>query len=104
MNTLLKFRKSSLGQHLLVGAGVAFLILNVLLIVTGASYTAWVLWPLSTVTLGGALGGIVFYLSAPLLLKGGWKKTTTLLVCSVLYVLFFWLSLVAALDITGHWD
>lgn len=98
------FQRASLGKHLLYGAGSAFLLLNLLLLIGGFKYGTWVLWPVSTVTVAGGVAAIIFYLWLPLLKKGGWNKFMIFLLFSLLYFVFFWLSLVAALDFTGHWN
>lgn len=89
------------------GAAIAFAILAtwlMLLIAKGEDFGLWVALPFSTVTLGGAGGGIFFSLVEQLWKTSGWKKVLAILISVAVYLASFWLSLVFALSLTGDWN
>lgn len=89
------------------GAAIAFALLAtwvMLLIAKGEDFGLWVALPFSTVTLGGAGGGIFFSLVEQLWQTSGWRKVFSRILCLVVYFVIFWLSLVFALSLTGDWN
>lgn len=97
----------SLGKRALQGAGIAFPLILFFIILLGGKdldYGLWVFLPMITVSAGGAFGGIIYYLMDHLRYQGGWKKTLANLFCLLVFIILLWLSLIAALSVTGHWD
>ncbi|KAA6434516.1 hypothetical protein FOE74_10030 [Rufibacter glacialis] len=92
----------------LMGAGLAFLLVSFFVLLLGSgdsSYGAWVFLPMATVSLGGAMGGVLLsYLMGLLQNQRVWQTRIGLFAGSLLYLVLLWLSLVAALSVTGHWD
>jgi hypothetical protein len=96
---------TSLGKRAGQGAGIA-LLLVVIFLFSGEDiiYGVWVFLPMITVAVGGAFGGICYYLMDHLRYQGGWKKVLANSSCLLVYIISLWLSLIAALNVTGHWD
>lgn len=99
-----------IGIRALQGAALAFALISLLLIVIyftskgDAGFGNWVLIPLFTVTVGGAFGGIFYYLMDHVRYHGGWKKIFANILSVLAYIVSLYLSLIIALNITGHWD
>jgi hypothetical protein len=97
----------SLGKRAGQGAGIALVLVVIFLLMLSVGdidYGVWVFLPMITVSVGGALGGIFYYLMDPLRYQGDWKKALANICCILVYFMLLWLSLVAALGVTGHWD
>jgi len=104
----------SLGKRALQGAGIALvlaIIFQLFLLLIGGLLVGktfwqgvWEFFPLVTVTVGGALGGIVYYLMVQVWYPGGWKKVVATIFSALVYIVLLWLSLVAGFSATGHWD
>jgi hypothetical protein len=105
---------SSLGKRTFQGAAIALVLTIIFLsimfpiggVLTGKNFWqgVWEFFPLVTVTFGGALGGMVYYLMVHVWRPGGWKKVLATIFSALLYVVLLWLSLVAGFSATGHWD
>ena len=61
-------------------------------------------FPMITISLGGACGGIFYSLMEPLRNQGGWYKIAANILCFVLFIVALWLSAVAGLATTGDWN
>ncbi|AKD05861.1 hypothetical protein PKOR_20390 [Pontibacter korlensis] len=89
----------------MTGAGIALVLLAIFLSGGGDfNLGYWVLLPITTVSVGGALGGIIYSLMDHLRNQGRWKVAVANSLSLLLYIVSVWLSLVAALNVTGHWD
>jgi hypothetical protein len=89
------------------GAAIAFALLAtwvMLLIAKGEDFGLWVALPFTTVTLGGAGGGVFFSLVEQLWQTSGWSKVFAITLSIAVYLTIFWLSLVFALSLRGDWD
>jgi hypothetical protein len=64
----------------------------------------WILWPISFVTAAGAAGGVLFYLLEPIKNRSMFLKVSLNIFCCIAFFFMGWISLVAALAITGHWN
>lgn len=68
----------SLGQRVLQGAGIAFALIVVFLLIGGETNPnapkMWWLLVIFMVPLAGGIGGIFYYLMDHLRYRGGWKK------------------------------
>ena len=107
MMTQKEVHPRTLGKRAWQGATIALLLVTIFIVQLGAmdvDYGAWVFLPLLTVTVGGALGGAFYYLLEPVRAGSNWKKWLVNTGCSLVYILILWLSLIAALSVTGHWD
>ena len=104
----------SLGKRALQGAGIAAVLVILFLaiifsvggVLNGKNFwqSIWEFFPLVTATVGGALGGVIYYLVVKAWYPGGWKKILATVVCILVYVLLVWLSLIAGFSATGQWD
>jgi hypothetical protein len=89
----------------LQGAGIALVLLMIfLLLPKNIVYGSWVLWPMLTVAIGGACGGIFYHLTGFLRSQGGWIKVAVIILCVLVYIVGLWLSLVYGLSVVGLWD
>jgi hypothetical protein len=96
----------SLGFRVLQGAGIAFTLLSILILITAGKdfKMQWLPLPLIFVTLAGAGGGVLYYLLDPFRVEGGWKKVVTNIICFLVSFVACYLSLVLALAQIGLWD
>jgi hypothetical protein len=92
-----------LWKRALIGAVIALVLVNIYVAGFG-KYGAWIFWPISTVTVGGACGGIFYHLMDYVRQYGGWKKAAANILSVLVYILGLWLSLVAGLSQVGYWD
>jgi hypothetical protein len=105
---------NSFGKRALQGASIAAVLVIVFLsfifpiggVLNGKNFwqSLWQFFPLVTVTVGGALGGMFYYLIVKAWYPGGWKKIVATVLGILVYVLLLWLSLVAGFSATGLWD
>jgi len=94
----------SLGKRGLQGAALAFLLVMILILTGPGLDGEWILVPISLVTIGGACGGVFFYLANHLRQQRGWSKIWVNLVCFFVYGVGLYLSLIYALSLVGLWD
>ena len=105
---------NSLGKRALQGASIAVVLVIVFLsiifpiggVLNGKNFwqSVWEFFPLVTGTVGGALGGMIYYLIVKAWYPGGWKKILATILSILVYVLLLWLSLIAGFSATGQWD
>ena len=98
----------------LLGAAIALVVVTVFLVIIfftgeimpGKSFgqILWELLPVLTTMVGGAAGGIFYFLLMHVLKPKGRLKILTIIFSVVVYAVILWLSLVAGLSVTGHWD
>lgn len=98
---------ASLGNRMLVGAGIALLI--ILAFVLGVNEPRpewgkfWMLRPLIITPLAGSMGGAFFYSMNRLLPLSGWKKVLAVVVSILGYLFALWIGIILGLDGT-LWD
>src|ERR1700750_2964443 len=86
----------------LQGAGIALVLLMLFILFTnGLATGSRLLWPLATVAVGGACGGIFFHLTGFLRSQGGWIRVAVIVLCVLVYIVGLWLSLVYGLSVIG---
>ncbi len=108
MTTEMKSRQNALSvplskrvwQGVLLGLGLA----TVFFVFFGVVSGEWILMPLITVTISGAIGGVFYFIFDQLGPAKGWLKILFRILGMLFYVGILWLSLVLAYSITGHWD
>ena len=101
------FLSKTLLQRALQGATIAFvLIVTLIIAVSGKDpdYELWMLVPISTVSFGGACGGVFFFVMELLRINYRWKKFWVTALSVLVYIVGLYLSLVLGLAFTGHWD
>lgn len=105
----------SIGKRALQGAGIASILaisfLLFVLLFGGVLVEkkefwegVWEFFPLVTVTVGGALGGIVYHVMVQVWYPTGWKKIVATIFSVLVYTGLLWLSLIAGFSATGKWD
>ena len=94
----------SLGQRILQGALLGLGLATVFFIFFGIASGEWILMPLVTVGISGAIGGVFFFIFDQLGPEKGWLKVVFRILGFAFYAGILWLSLVLAYSITGHWD
>lgn len=87
-------------QGTLLGLGLA----TVFFVFFGLASGEWILMPLVTVSISGAIGGVFFFIFDQLGPEKGWLKVIFRILGFAFYAGILWLSLVLAYSITGHWD
>jgi len=88
----------------LQGAAVAIILLFILvLLVSQGQLESWVLAPLATVMIGGALAGAVFHLIDPLHYEGS-KRFAAITFCIIFFLAATYFSLIPGLAMVGLWD
>lgn len=98
---------ASWGKRALQGAGIAFVLIALLLLAAGEPNPAWpkfwMIRPLLIVPAAGAVGGLFFYFMDGLRYQGGWKKILAHIISLLVYLVGLWLGTVLGLDGT-MWD
>ena len=95
----------SICKGALAGAGIALVLLLIfMLALEDTAYGVWVFIPMTTVTAGGALGGIYCCFMDHLRAEGSWARAYANITSTLFYILLLWLSLIAGLHATGHWN
>ena len=105
---------NSLGKRALQGAGIALVLVIVFLsiifsigsVLNGKNFwqRIWEFFPLVTGTVGGALGGMIYYVIVQAWYSAKWQKTLATILSTLIYFVILWLSLVAGFSATGLWD
>ena len=97
----------SLGKRMLLGAGIALILISIFLLPIKDPKpewgTLWMIKPLIMVPLAGALGGVFYYFMDHLRYQGGWKKIFAILLGMIGYIIALWLGTVLGLNGT-LWD
>lgn len=99
-----------LGKRMAQGAGIAFVLL--VLFFTVVFFTSKnsiglgnkIFVPIMSVTVGGACGGLFYYLMGYVRMYGGWKKVFANITSLLVYIIGLWLSLVYGLSLIGLWN
>ena len=87
-------------QGTLLGLGLS----TVFFVFFGITRGEWLLMPLVTVGISGAIGGVFYFIFDQLGPAKGWPKVVFQILGIAFYIGILWLSLVLAYSITGHWD
>jgi len=92
---------SALGKRMLIGGGIALLVISVFLLGVNHPNPAWgKLWmirPLIITPLAGAMGGLFFYFMDKVLNQSGWKRVVTLILGVIGYIIALWMGTVLGL-------
>jgi hypothetical protein len=91
-----------LGKRMLLGAGIALILITLFLLGAGEPNPAWgKLWmikPLIIVPLAGAMGGVFYYFMDHLRYQGGWKNALAYVLSLIGYIIVLWLGTVLGLN------
>ena len=92
---------ASLIKRMLVGAGIALIVILYFVLGAGAGAPDWPaywrVWPLLITPLAGALGGAFYYFMDPLRKSGGWRKIVANIISIVVYVIGLWFGIILGL-------
>lgn len=88
----------------LLGAIAPFSLLLFIILTKEDQLETWMLIPLTVIPVGGAFGGIFFYLMGFVWFPTGNQKLIAIIFSTVLYFVVLWISAVAAFAVTGHWN
>ncbi len=94
----------NLGLPALLGALAPFSLHLFIILTKEEVFESWMLVPLILIPLGGALGGIIFYLMGFIWFPTGSKKLVAIIFSTILYFVAIWISAVIAFNFTSHWD
>jgi len=93
--------KSTLGKRMVLGAGIALVLIIIFLLGVDNANPAWgKLWmirPLIIVPIAGAMGGLFYYLMAQVFNLAGWKRVVSIAVGVIGYIIALWLGTVLGL-------
>lgn len=108
MNNPIKFLQGQLlkklGLPALLGAIAPFSLLMFIILTKEDHLESRMLIPLTLIPLGGACGGIFFYLMGFVWFPRGKQKLIAVIFSTILYFVALWISAVIAFNLTGHWD
>lgn len=88
----------------LLGASAPFALLLFIILTKEDVLESWMLVPLTLIPLGGAVGGVFFYLMGFIWFPSGNQKLIAIIFSTLIYFVAIWLSAVVAFNFTGHWD
>lgn len=88
----------------ILGAIAPFSLLLFIILTKEDQLEPWMLVPLTIIPLGGACGGIFFYLMGFVWFPRGKQKLIAVIFSTILYFVAIWMSAVIAFNFTGHWD
>jgi hypothetical protein len=88
----------------LLGALAPFALLLFIVLTKEDHLETWMLVPLTIIPLGGALGGVSFYLMGFVWFPFGKQKLIAIIFSTIFYFVVLWLSAVLAFNYTGQWD
>ncbi|MGV3629770.1 MAG: potassium transporter KefB [Bacteroidota bacterium] len=92
----------ALGRRMLIGAGIALLLISFFLFMAGEPNPAWpkfwIIKPLLVVPFAGAMGGVFYYLMDPMRSQGGWKMFAANVLSFIVYVFGLWMGTVLGLN------
>lgn len=94
--------RTSSVKTMLLGAGIALLLISLFLLSVRHPNPAWPRWwmirPLVIVPIAGALGGLFYYSMDRLRSGGGWKSAFAIVVSVIVYITGLWMGTVLGLD------
>lgn len=88
----------------LIGASLPLSFILFIIATKEDSLEAWMFIPLTIIPIGGAFGGIFFYLMGFLWFPTGKQKLIAIIFSTLVYFVAIWLSAVMAFNLTGDWD
>ncbi len=101
------FKAKSLKNLILpgvLGAVAPFSLLTFIILTKEDVFESWMLIPLTLIPLGGAFGGVFFYLMGFVWFPEGTKKLIAVIFSTLIYFVALWLSAVMAFALTGDWN
>jgi hypothetical protein len=106
-SNLQSFNRALLIRQILIGAGIALLLITLLLFQVKVSDPAWgeywMVRPLIVVPFAGALGGLIYYSINNWFHFAGLRKILIIILSLIIYMIVLWLGTILGLDGT-LWD
>lgn len=100
-------RTGSLARRMLIGGGIALIVISAFIISAGkgdpAWPTFWMVRPLIITPLAGAIGGLCYHLLDHFRVQGGWQRIAVNIIGVLIYIIGLWMGIVLGLDGT-LWD
>lgn len=93
-----------LGIPALLGAIAPFSLLLFIILTKEEILESWMLIPLIFIPLGGAVGGVIFYLMGFVWFPKGNQKLIAIIFSTLLYFIAIWISSILAFTLTGDWN
>jgi hypothetical protein len=93
-----------LGLPALLGATAPFSLLTFIILSKEDMFESWMLIPLLLIPMGGAVGGVFFYLMGFVWFPKGTQKLLAIIFSTLIYFVAIWISAVIVFNLTGHWD
>jgi hypothetical protein len=97
----------SLAKRMLIGGGIALVLISAFLITAGKGDPSWpkswMVRPLVITPLAGAMGGLCFHLLDRFRVQGGWRRIAANILGVLIYIVGLWLGAILGLDGT-YWD
>ncbi|WP_297337140.1 hypothetical protein [Algoriphagus sp.] len=88
----------------LLGASLPLAWLLFVIITKEDLFESWMYYPLIIIPLGGAVGGIFFFLMGFKWFPKGNQKLIAVIFSTLIYFVAIWLSAVLAFNFTGHFN
>ncbi len=88
----------------LLGALAPFALLLFIVLTKEDVFESWMLVPLTVIPLGGAIGGVLFYLMGFVWFPWGKQKLIAIIFSTLFYFVALWMAAVIAFNFTGHFD
>lgn len=94
----------SLGLPALLGAFAPLALLLFIILTKEDVFESWMLVPLTLIPLGGAVGGVIFYLMGFVWFPFGKQKLIAIILSTIFYFVALWMAAVLAFNFTGRFD
>ena len=90
-------------KRILIGSLVNLLVLSLILVATG-ELAGWIWIPMLTVSIAGAIGGIIYHVLNDRLEVSNGKRWALIAFSILIHLIGFWLGMVFALAQVGLWN
>ncbi|OOG77884.1 hypothetical protein [Algoriphagus sp. A40] len=87
-----------------LGASAPFALLLFIILTKEDVFESWMLAPLTLIPLGGAVGGVIFYLMGFVWFPFGKQKLIAIILSTIFYFVALWMAAVLAFNFTGRFD
>ena len=94
----------SLGLPALLGAFAPLALLLFIILSKEDVFESWMLAPLTLIPLGGAFGGVIFYLMGFVWFPYGKQKLIAIIFSTIFSFVALWMAAVLAFSLSGRFD
>ncbi|PRY88915.1 hypothetical protein [Mongoliibacter ruber] len=88
----------------IIGGSLPLAFLLFIILTKEEYFETWMIYPMTIIPLGGALGGAIFFLLVFHRYRVGTKKVFAIIFSIIIYLVSLWISAIIAFNFTGHWD